>query len=181
MRNVLLLFISITILLSCDNKKESQVIQRQKEVADSVKKAKEEAENNKPCNRLGKYLYIDALGVLHIRLHCHLINDGGSLSGTVLDENGEEVDVSHSVKCGSGVKRVLLKDFDKSLLNKSCRGCIDDDMYEFLLWHDKKKHLGVDWKSDSENDDKKKFTEDDIDQAIKSYATAKNLAKKYGF
>ena len=115
-------------------------------------------------------------------LHCGAINEGGTLSGYDTDEDGDDVDVSRSIKCGSGVKRILLKDMNKSLLKKSCHICIDDDMYEFLIQYgvsvpEKKKITGVNWVSDS----KSKFTEDDIDPEIKKYANAKALAKKYGF
>ena len=108
-------------------------------------------------------------------------NQGG-VGIIILDEDGDEVDVSRSIKCGSGVKRILLKDMNKSLLKKSCHICIDDDMYEFLIQYgvsipEKKKITGVNWVSDS----KSKFTEDDIDPEIKKYANAKALAKKYGF
>lgn len=161
---------------------EKKKVERQKEIADSISKAKEYAESKKPCNRVGKYVYVDQVGVLHTELRCGAINEGGTLSGYAIDEDGDEVDVSRSIKCGSGVKRILLEDMNKSLLKKSCHICIDDDMYEFLIQYgvsipEKKKITGVNWVSDS----KSKFTEDDIDPEIKKYANAKALAKKYGF
>ena len=169
---------------------EKKKVERKKEIADSIAQAKKDAESKKPCNRVGKYVYVDQVGVLHTELHCGAINEGGTLSGYATDEDGDDVDVSRSIKCGSGVKRILLKDMDKSLLKKSCHICIDDDMYEFLIQygvsaksrfsiHEKKKITGVDWVSDS--DDKSNFTEDDIDPEVKRYANAKALAKKYGF
>ena len=169
---------------------EKKKVERKKEIADSIAQAKKDAESKKPCNRVGKYVYVDQVGVLHTELHCGAINEGGTLSGYATDEDGDDVDVSRSIKCGSGVKRILLKDIDKSLLKKSCHICIDDDMYEFLIQygvsaksrfsiHEKKKITGVDWVSDS--DDKSNFTEDDIDPEVKRYANAKALAKKYGF
>lgn len=169
---------------------EKKKVERQKEIADSIAQAKKDAESKKPCNRVGKYVYVDQVGVLHTELRCGAINEGGTLSGYATDEDGDDVEVSRSIKCGSGVKRILLKDMDKSLLKKSCHICIDDDMYEFLIQygvsaksrfsiHEKKKITGVDWVSDS--DDKSNFTEDDIDPEIKKYANAKALAKKYGF
>lgn len=169
---------------------EKKKVERQKEIADSIAQAKKDEESKKPCNRVGKYVYVDQVGVLHTELRCGAINEGGTLSGYATDEDGDDVEVSRSIKCGSGVKRILLKDMDKSLLKKSCHICIDDDMYEFLIQygvsaksrfsiHEKKKITGVDWVSDS--DDKSNFTEDDIDPEMKKYANAKALAKKYGF
>lgn len=135
---------------------EKKKVERQKEIADSISKAKKDAESKKPCNRVGKYVYVDQVGVLHTELHCGAINEGGTLSGYATDEDGDDVDVSRSIKCGSGVKRMLLKDMDKSLLKKSCHICIDDNMYEFLIQygvsaksrfsiHEKKKITGVKW------------------------------------
>lgn len=121
------------VFISCEyNKNDNVLSERKKEIADSVRMANEEYEKNKPCNRVGKYLYIDHLDVLHTRLHCGGINDGGTLSGSTTDENGEEVEVSSRIKCGSGVERIKLKDLNKSLLENSCRNCIDDDMYDYL-------------------------------------------------
>lgn len=127
-----IIFLSL-VFVSCEyNNKKDISSERKKEIADSVKKVNDEYEKNKPCNRVGKYLYIDKLDVLHTRLHCGGINDGGTLSGSTTDENGEEVEVSSRIKCGSGVERIKLKDLDKSLLENSCRNCIDDDMYDYL-------------------------------------------------
>lgn len=123
---------SFSIFISCGSKKEKEEDIRKKEIADSVKQARENAKAMKPTNRVGKYVYLDCLNVLHVKLRCSHINDGGSLDGTTIDEDGNEVDVSRSIKCGSGVKRILLKDMDKSLLKKSCHICIDDEMYEYL-------------------------------------------------
>ena len=168
--------------IKSDEAAEKKKVERQMEIADSIAQAKKDAESKKPCNRVGKYVYVDQVGVLHTELHCGAINEGGTLSGYATDEDGDDVDVSRSIKCGSGVKRILLKDMNKSLLKKSCHICIDDDMYEFLIKYgvsipEKKKITGVNWVSDS----KSKFTEDDIDPEIKKYANAKALAKKYGF
>lgn len=168
--------------IKSDEAAEKKKVERQMEIADSIAQAKKDAESKKPCNRVGKYVYVDQVGVLHTELHCGAINEGGTLSGYATDEDGDDVDVSRSIKCGSGVKRILLKDMNKSLLKKSCHICIDDDMYEFLIQYgvsipEKKKKTGVNWISDS----KSKFTEDDIDPEIKKYANAKALAKKYGF
>lgn len=127
-----IIFLSL-VFVSCEyNNKNDISSERKKEIADSVKKVNDEYGKNKPCNRVGKYLYIDQLDVLHTRLHCGGINDGGTLSGSTTDENGEEVEVSSRIKCGSGVERIKLKDLDKSLLENSCRNCIDDDMYDYL-------------------------------------------------
>ena len=168
--------------IKSDEAAEKKKVERQMEIADSIAQAKKDAESKKPCNRVGKYVYVDQVGVLHTELRCGAINEGGTLSGYATDEDGDDVEVSRSIKCGSGVKRILLKDMDKSLLKKSCHICIDDDMYEFLIQYgvsipEKKKITGVNWISDS----KSKFTEDDIDPEIKKYANAKALAKKYGF
>lgn len=168
--------------IKSDEAAEKKKVERQMEIADSIAQAKKDAESKKPCNRVGKYVYVDQVGVLHTELRCGAINEGGTLSGYATDEDGDDVDVSRSIKCGSGVKRILLKNMDKSLLKKSCHICIDDDMYEFLIQYgvsipEKKKITGVNWASDS----KSKFTEDDIDPEIKKYANAKALAKKYGF
>ena len=168
--------------IKSDEAAEKKKVERQMEIADSIAQAKKDAESKKPCNRVGKYVYVDQVGVLHTELRCGAINEGGTLSGYATDEDGDDVEVSRSIKCGSGVKRILLKDMDKSLLKKSCHICIDDDMYEFLKQYgvsipEKKKITGVNWISDS----KMKFTEDDIDPEIKKYANAKALAKKYGF
>ena len=168
--------------IKSDEAAEKKKGEGQMEIADSIAQAKKDAESKKPCNRVGKYVYVDQVGVLHTELHCGAINEGGTLSGYATDEDGDDVDVSRSIKCGSGVKRILLKDMNKSLLKKSCHICIDDDMYEFLIQYgvsipEKKKITGVNWVSDS----KSKFTEDDIDPEIKKYANAKALAKKYGF
>lgn len=168
--------------IKSDEAAEKKKVERQNEIADSIAQAKKDAESKKPCNRVGKYVYVDQVGVLHTELRCGAINEGGTLNGYAKDEDGDDVDVSRSIKCGSGVKRILLKDMDKSLLKKSCHICIDDDMYEFLIQYgvsipEKKKITGVNWVSDS----KSKFTEDDIDPEIKKYANAKALAKKYGF
>ena len=168
--------------IKSDEAAEKKKVERQMEIADSIAQAKKDAESKKPCNRVGKYVYVDQVGVLHTELHCGAINEGGTLSGYATDEDGDDVDVLRSIKCASGVKRILLKDMNKSLLKKSCHICIDDDMYEFLIQYgvsipEKKKITGVNWVSDS----KSKFTEDDIDPEIKKYANAKALAKKYGF
>ncbi len=180
------LFCGFVAFVSCEDKKQEELVkkaaERKKEIVDSIALAKKDAESKKPCNRVGKYVYVDQVGVLHTELRCGAINEGGTLSGYATDEDGDEVDVSRSIKCGSGVKRILLKDMNKSLLKKSCHICIDDDMYEFLIQYgvsipEKKKITGVNWVSDS----KSKFTEDDIDPEIKKYANAKALAKKYGF
>lgn len=127
---------------------EKKKVERQKEVADSIAQAKNDAESRKPCNRVGKYVYIDQVGVLHINLRCRAINEGGTLSGYVTDENGDDVDVSRSIKCGSGVKRILLKNMDKSLLKNSCHICIDDDMYDYLENFKYRKPTGVNWSAD---------------------------------
>lgn len=128
----IIIFLSF-VFVSCEyNKNENASLERKKEIADSTRKANEEYEKNKPCNRIGKYVYIDQLDVLHTRLHCGGINDGGTLSGSTTDENGEEVEVSSRIKCGSGIERIKLKDLDKSLLENSCHNCIDDDMYDYL-------------------------------------------------
>lgn len=142
---------------------EKEKVERNKEIADSIAQVKEYTESQKPCNRIGKYVYVDQVGVLHTMLRCGAINEGGTLSGYATDEEGDDVEVSRIIKCGSGVKRILLKDMDKSLLKKSCHKCIDDDMYEFLMQYgvsipEKKKITGVNWVSDS----KSKFTEDDM-------------------
>lgn len=168
--------------IKSDEAAEKKKVERQMEIADSISQAKKDAESKKPCNRVGKYVYVDQVGVLHTELRCGAINEGGTLSGYATDEDGDDVDVSRSIKCGSGVKRILLKNMNKSLLKKACHICIDDDMYEFLIQYgvsipEKKKITGVNWVSDS----KSKFTEDDIDPEIKKYANAKALAKKYGF
>lgn len=168
--------------IKSDEAAEKKKVERQNEIADSIAQAKKDAESKKPCNRVGKYVYVDQVGVLHTELRCGAINEGGTLNGYAKDEDCDDVDVSRSIKCGSGVKRILLKDMDKSLLKKSCHICIDDDMYEFLIQYgvsipEKKKITGVNWVSDS----KSNFTEDDIDPEIKKYANAKALAKKYGF
>lgn len=168
--------------IKSDEAAEKKKVERQMEIADSIAQAKKDAESKKPCNRVGKYVYVDQVGVLHTELRCGAINEGGTLSGYATDEDGDDVDVSRSIKCGSGVKRILLKNMNKSLLKKSCHICIDDDMYEFLIQYgvsipEKKKITGVNWASDS----KSKFTEDDIEPEIKKYANAKALAKKYGF
>lgn len=168
--------------IKSDEAAEKKKVERQMEIADSIAQAKKDAESKKPCNRVGKYVYVDQVGVLHTELRCGAINEGGTLSGYATDEDGDDVDVSRSIKCGSGVKRILLKNMNKSLLKKSCHICIDDDMYEFLIQYgvsipEKKKITGVNWVSDS----KSKFTEDDIEPEIKKYANAKALAKKYGF
>ena len=112
---------------------QKKAAERKKEIVDSIAQAKKDAESKKPCNRVGKYVYVDQVGVLHTELRCGAINEGGTLSGYATDEDGDDVDVSRSIKCGSGVKRILLKGMDKSLLKKSCHICIDDDMYEFLV------------------------------------------------
>lgn len=168
--------------IKSDEAAEKKKVERQMEIADSIAQAKKDAESKKPCNRVGKYVYVDQVGVLHTELRCGAINEGGTLSGYATDEDGDDVDVSRSIKCGSGVKRILLKNMNKSLLKKACYICIDDDMYEFLIQYgvsipEKKKITGVNWVSDS----KSKFTEDDIDLEIKKYANAKALAKKYWF
>ena len=154
------IFLGFLAFVSCEDKKKEELAQkvseRKKEIADSIAQAKEYAERQKPCNRVGKYVYVDQVGVLHTELRCGAINEGGTLSGYATDENGDNVDVSRSIKCGSGVNRILLKDMDKSLLKKSCHKCIDDDMYEFLKQygvsinsnfsiHEKKKITGVNW------------------------------------
>lgn len=142
--------------IKSDEAAEKKKVERQMEIADSIAQAKKDAESKKPCNRVGKYVYVDQVGVLHTELSCGAINEGGTLSGYATDEDGDDVDVSRSIKCGSGVKRILLKDMDKSLLKKSCHICIDDDMYEFLVQygvsaksrfsiHEKKKITGVKW------------------------------------
>lgn len=121
---------SISIVFtSCGNKEpKSEVSERRNEVADSIKAA----ETNKPYNKVGKYVYVDQLGVLHIRLHCRGINEGGNLSGCVTNEDCDNIDVSRDVKCGSGVDRILLEEMDKSLLKKSCRFCVDDEVFDYL-------------------------------------------------
>ena len=154
--------------IKSDEAAEKKKVERQMEIADSIAQAKKDAESKKPCNRVGKYVYVDQVGVLHTELRCGAINEGGTLSGYATDEDGDDVDVSRSIKCGSGVKRILLKNMNKSLLKKACHICIDDDMYEFLIQYgvsipEKKKITGVNWVSDS----KSKFTEDDIDPEIK--------------
>ena len=149
--------------IKSDEAAEKEKVERNKEIADSIAQVKEYTESQKPCNRIGKYVYVDQVGVLHTMLRCGAINEGGTLSGYATDEDGADVEVSRRIKCGSGVKRILLKDMDKSLLKKSCHKCIDDDMYEFLMQYgvsipEKKKITGVNWVSDS----KSKFTEDDM-------------------
>ena len=153
-------FCGFIAFVSCEDKKQEELAkkaaERKKEIVDSIAQAKKDAESKKPCNRVGKYVYVDQVGVLHTELRCGAINEGGTLSGYATDEDGDDVDVSRSIKCGSGVKRILLKGMDKSLLKKSCHICIDDDMYEFLVQygvsaksrfsiHEKKKITGVKW------------------------------------
>lgn len=132
----LVCLVCFAFFISCEDKKQEELArkaaERKKEMADSIVLAEKDAESNRPCNRVGKYVYIDQLGVLHTKIHCNHINDGGSLDGYVTDEDGDAVDVSKNIKCGSGVNRVLLKDMNKSLLVKSCSYCIDDKMYEYL-------------------------------------------------
>ena len=137
MASLFSVFCILCIFISCESsaqeKRDEEIDARKKEIADSVKQAKEEAERNEPRNRVGRYVYIDQVGVLHTYLHCHAINEGGTLSGYTTDDEGEDIEVSNSIKCGSGVRRVLLKEMDKSLLKKSCNVCIDDAMYDYLL------------------------------------------------
>lgn len=142
--------------IKSDEAAEKEKVERNKEIDDSIAQVKEYTESQKPCNRVGKYVYVDQVGVLHTKLHCGAINEGGTISGYATDEDGDNVDISRNIKCGSGVNRILLKDMDKSLLKKSCHKCIDDDMYEFLVQygvsaksrfsiHEKKKITGVKW------------------------------------
>ena len=160
MATAFFVFCGFIAFVSCEDKKQEELAkkaaERKKEIVDSIAQAKKDAESKKPCNRVGKYVYVDQVGVLHTELRCGAINEGGTLSGYATDEDGDDVDVSRSIKCGSGVKRILLKGMDKSLLKKSCHICIDDDMYEFLVQygvsaksrfsiHEKKKITGVKW------------------------------------
>ena len=51
-----IIFLSF-IFVSCEyNKNENASLERKKEIADSTRKANEEYEKNKPCNRIGKYV-----------------------------------------------------------------------------------------------------------------------------
>ena len=43
---------------------------------------------------------IPSVGVLHTELRCGAINEGGTLSGYATDEDGNDVDVSSSIKRG---------------------------------------------------------------------------------
>lgn len=124
---------SFSIFISCGNKNEKEEDMRKKEIADSVKQAREDAEAMKPSNRVGKYVYLDCLKVLHVKLRCSHINDGGSLDGITIDEDGDEVDVTKNIKNGSGVKRIPTLILDKRLLENCCRYCIDDAVYNYLV------------------------------------------------
>lgn len=134
--------------IKSDEAAEKKKVERQMEIADSIAQAKKDAESKKPCNRVGKYVYVDQVGVLHTELRCGAINEGGTLSGYATDEDGDDVDVSRSIKCGSGVKRILLKNMNKSLLKKACHICIDDDMYDYLENFKYRKPTGVNWAAD---------------------------------
>lgn len=62
-------------------------------------------------------MYSNQVGVLHTELRCGAINEGGTLSGYATDEDGDDVEVSRSIKCGSGVKRILYKNIMNAYLN----------------------------------------------------------------
>lgn len=127
---------------------EKKKVERQKEIADSISKAKEYAESKKPCNRVGKYVYLDYYGVVHIDNDCVFINFIANTYGSYTDEDGNAVDASKKIRHGSGVKRILLKDFNKSMLKNACHNCIDDDIYDYLENFKYRKPTGVNWAAD---------------------------------
>lgn len=132
MRKVLVILTLIILLVACSEDKSSTAEERRKEIVDSIKQDKADKEKNKPKNRIGKYVYIDHFAVTHVNLHCSYINYVGNESGTSTDEEGNQIDVDRNIRHGSGVERVLLKDYDKELLANACKSCVDDDMYEYL-------------------------------------------------
>ena len=62
--------------------------------------------------KIGKYLYIDTDSTLHIQNNC---------MGFMLDD-----------KKDSGVKRVLCNSVPSKYLNKTCKYCVTDKVYEEL-------------------------------------------------
>lgn len=129
-------FVTFFSFVACEDKKKEELVQktakRKKEIADSIKKEKEYEESKKPYNRVGKYVYVDYYGVIHVKVNCDYINFIANTYGSYTDEDGNEVDASKDIRHGSGVKRIQLKDFNKAMLSNSCHHCIDDDMYEYL-------------------------------------------------
>lgn len=178
--------------IKSDEAAEKKRVERQKQVADSIAQAKKDAESKKPCNRIGKYVYVDYFGVVHAERNCGLINFVADTYGSYTDEDGNEVDANKDIRHGSGVKRIMLKDFNKAMLANSCHDCIDDDMYEYLMKygttaksklsifsHSNVNKLFKEWEKDG--NDKNKFKETDIDPEILKLSHTKALAKKYGF
>lgn len=132
MRKVFGFLLILVFLSACYDDKTSRAEERRKEIADSIKQDKAEKEKSKPKNRIGKYVYIDQYAVTHVSLHCPYINYVANVSGTSTDDDGNQIDVDRNIRHGSGVERMLLKDYDKELLSNACKSCVDDDMYEYL-------------------------------------------------
>lgn len=114
---LLVLLISIILMASCSGSS--------KKPADS-----------EPANRVGKYVYIDLYLVTHTRLDCPYINYAGNVSGASSNEDGNKTNVKNGIRHGSGIDRVLLKDYDKEMLCNACKHCVDDKMYEYLQKYD---------------------------------------------
>lgn len=69
-------------------------------------------EEKKPSFKIGKYLYQDKFGTLHIEDNCFQL--------FVTEDSAR------------GVKRIPSRGFDPALLNNTCNHCISDEAYDSL-------------------------------------------------
>ena len=75
MKRLLLIFIPLLLLASCnDGKKKAAEAASKKTKEDSIAHMKKDSISSLPQNRVGKYVYLDNYGVLHTRLGCVRIN-----------------------------------------------------------------------------------------------------------
>ena len=153
MKRLLLIFIPLLLLASCnDGKKKAAEAASKKTKEDSIAHMKKDSISSLPQNRVGKYVYLDNYGVLHTRLGCVRINYVSSTTKEVTDDDGNLIDETSDVRHGSGVKRVPLDGITISMLQNACHYCVKDDMYDYLrnkITSDKhlneKKPLGIKW------------------------------------
>lgn len=88
------------------------------------KKEKELNEYKAERRRIGKYLYVDVFGTIHLHHDCFVF-----VARKFGDAEDEVTPVS------SGVRRVLVSDFSGNDIRNGelCQECIDDDIYERLI------------------------------------------------
>lgn len=104
--------------------KAEAFLRQEEEKKEQERKAAEEERR-----RIGKYLFIDALGTTHLKRNCWEIGKT-EYSYSYTKEDDEDIKV-----VGNGVRRIRVSELSADDIRKSklCNECIDDEIYERLI------------------------------------------------